>query len=169
MEIHYIVHARVDDLSYGYFLKASREQSSRMEVSGDAYLNAFTHIPDVSSAEDLVAAAAATPNSSEERKRCLDPLEEEDPLDTVRNIRRRLALGPAPKDAGVSGVSLVDEGELTEWTRKVVINNVDLAEMLRSTKPRGNRRAWARVLYRAQVKPRGANGVRASAFAGSLR
>lgn len=167
----------MDDLSYGYFLKASREQSSRMgferlnaEVSGDAaYLNAFTHIPDVSSAEDLVAAAAETPNSLEERKRRLDPFEDEAPLDTVRNIRRRLALGLAHKDDGISGGSLVDEEERTERTRKVVISNVDLAEMLRSTKPRGNRRAWARVLYRAQVRPRGANGVRASAFAGSLR
>lgn len=110
-------------------------------------------------------------------KRPLDPLvdTDENVLETVRNIRRRLALEPLGGGSGKGGNGGVGDATGTPDGRegspavsggggegagggdgkgkgraKMEITNADLAELLRSTKPRGNRRGWARVLYRAQ-------------------
>lgn len=91
-------------------------------------------------------------------KRPLDPLASDNAIETVRNIRRRLVLG-APDDGDGdddddgSGVGATPPSE--EQEASLEINNADLAELLRSTKPRGDPRKWARVLFRAQNSRKG--------------
>ncbi|CAN0267568.1 unnamed protein product, partial [Ectocarpus sp. 12 AP-2014] len=90
-------------------------------------------------------------------KRPLDPLASDDPAETVRNIRRRLVLG-APDDGDDDDDDGSGEGATPpseEQEASLEINNADLAELLRSTKPRGDPRKWARVLLRAQNSRKG--------------
>lgn len=123
-------------------------------------------------------------------KRPLDPLADENSLETVRDIRRRLVLG-TPGAGGV-GVGIGTAGTRDEGRRsphaegvhdsvdiggggggaggarggtKLEINNADLAELLRSTKPKGNPRQWAKILYQAQNRRRGAHAGREKAEA----
>lgn len=125
-------------------------------------------------------------------KRPLNPLaDENDALETVRNIRRRLVLGggggggdgddgngDTGGDGGRSGDGLEgsSDGAVANGSAavaaeasgrdgtvakaggegaRVQISNADLAELLRSTKPKGDPRRWAKVLYRAQNSRRG--------------
>ncbi|CAM9569652.1 unnamed protein product, partial [Hapterophycus canaliculatus] len=100
-------------------------------------------------------------------KRPLDPLaDDNEPLQTVRSIRRRLVLGPlgdgdgdGDGDGGDGGGGGAQEGTLEADGKgaaaRVEINNADLAELLRSTKPKGDPRKWARIFYRAQNSRQG--------------
>lgn len=113
-------------------------------------------------------------------------------IENVRNMRRRLALAPPPPlpadgggtSASTRGISRTAGGGFKAAdetgggrtggavsavaTRKVEINNADLAELMRSTKPRGSPGSWARVLYRAKYKLPGAHagGMGASGAGG---
>lgn len=129
-------------------------------------------------AEDLAEARSSI------GKRPLDPSAERNALDTVRSIRQRLALGQGDsggvggskegiqKDTGdgpngsgdakrhpdaSSGVK--GDAGAGENKRKLEINNADLAEFLRSKKPKGDPRGWARVLYRAQTRRQGTHAA----------
>ncbi len=87
-------------------------------------------------------------------KRPLDPLaDENDALQTVRSIRRRLVLsgdGPSEKSGGGSTSSTGGEAGAEGKVSRLEINNADLAELLRVSKPKGDPRRWAKVLFRAQ-------------------
>ena len=114
-------------------------------------------------------------------KRPLDPLaDDSDALETVRVIRRRLVLGGGDEDDGAGGAGGESGGGLKESgdgaaaangsaggdggaaaeangerAARVQISNADLAELLRSTKPKGDPRRWAKILYRAQNSRQG--------------
>lgn len=116
------------------------------------------------------SSSSRTPRSADSggTKRPLDPLaDDNDPLQTVRSIRRRLVLG-APGDddsgdvggdadsaSGRGGQEGAGEANGKGPAARVEINNADLAELLRSTKPKGDPRNWARIFYRAQNSRRG--------------
>lgn len=113
-------------------------------------------------------------------KRPLDPLDDEnDTLETVRIIRRRLVLGGGEDnedgDGGTDGARGGGGGGDGGTTAKagegarVQISNADLAELMRSTKPKGDPRRWAKVLFRAQNSRQGAHAGGERRAAAGLR
>lgn len=89
--------------------------------------------------------------SRRRHKRGLSPTEDDEARDAVRNIRRRLQAGDenaldatsAEIEEAVTGAAAKADGAASRKRTPTEINNVDLAEYLRVTRPKCSSGAWA--------------------------
>lgn len=78
------------------------------------------------------------------------------PLDSIRAIKRRTMVDPFTENrivgaqGGGTGGKDAGDAKSSAPLQRIEINNADLAELLRTIKPTGNPRGWAKILYRAQ-------------------